>query len=950
MKRHVIMVLTLLLLLAQACQTTEEITTDDSQDLSIDYEKITLDNGLDVIMHQDESDPIVAVAILIHAGSNREKPGRTGFAHFFEHMLFQRSENVGEGAFFKNIAEWGGTFNGGTWTDGTVYYEVVPKDALEKVLWMESDRMGFFINAVTKASLEGEKPVVQNEKRQNYDNRPYGNTSAVVNKALYPADHPYNWLTIGELEDLQNATLEDVKEFYEQYYGPNNATLVLTGDFDPENAKELITKYFGEIPSRGVDEPLDPMPVTLDSTIMIYHEDQFANLPELRMVWPTVENYHPDSWALSVLGQILSDGKRAPLYKEVVEKEELAPNARAYNSASELAGTFNIVVRANETSDLDSVKSSVFDAFANFEANGVDQKDLDRIKAGLETDFYNSISSVLGKAFQLAQYNEFAGTPDFVTTDINNIKAVTKEDVMRVFNKYIKDKPFVQTSFVPTGKLELAVSGGSPADIEEEQIVPNEQTAIVDQEPTDDYPRTESSFDRSVEPAFGSAPLLNPPVIWKTSLANGMGMYGIEANELPLVNFSIRILGGHIVESPDKAGLTNILTDLMMEGTATKTPEELEDAIGQLGANIRMYASDEYITISANCLSRNYEETLALVEEMITEPRWDADEFDRIKKAALTSIQQRNSNPNAIASMIMDMKLYGKDNIMGVPTSGTTSSVESITMDDLKQYYNTYFSPSVANFHIAGNVPEADAKNSIASLEENWKAKEVSLPDMTFPSAVESPEVYFVDIPNAKQSVIQIGRLTVDGNDEDYYPLTVANYRLGGGSSGRLFMILREEKSYTYGAYSYVSRRIQDSPWMASSSVKSNVTLEALETFKEVIGTYAETYTEEDLEKTKTALIKQNTRDYETLGSLTGILQTISTYDLPLDYIDQQQETLQAMTVEDVKSLVDEYMDLSNMVYVIVGDKATQFDRLQVEGIGSPVLLDKEGNEVMESM
>ncbi len=521
---------------------------------------------------------------------------------------------------------------------------------------------------------------------------------------------------------------------------------------------------------------------------------------------------------------------------------------------------------------------------------------------------------------------------------------------MRVYNKYIKDKPYVLTSFVPTGQLALAVDGGRPAGIKEEEIVPNQQSANVEQEPTDDYPRTASSFDRSVEPDFGEAPLLNPPTIWKTSLSNGMGVYGIEANELPLVNFSIRIMGGHIAEDPSKVGLASVLTDVMMEGTATKTPEELEDAIGQLGANVQIYASDEYITISANCLSRNYEETLALVEEMLLQPRWDEGEFDRIKKAAITSIRQRDANPNSVAAMVMNMKLYGKDNIMGMPASGTLESIESLTIDDLKAYYNTYFSPSVANFHIAGNVSEDAAKKSVASLGEKWAAKDVTLPSMEFPAAGENPEVYFVDIPNAKQSVIQIGRLTVDGNHEDYYPLNVANYRLGGGSSGRLFMILREEKAYTYGAYSYVARKIEKGPFVAASSVKSNVTLEALETFKEVIGNYGDTYTEEDLEKTKTALIKQNTRDYETIGSLTGILQTISTYNLPLNYIDEQQKVLQAMTVEDVKSLVDKYMDLSTMVYVIVGDKATQYERLKVDGMGDPVLVDEKGNEVKPVM
>ncbi|NQZ79146.1 MAG: insulinase family protein, partial [Ekhidna sp.] len=317
-----------------SCGGQEEAKSDE---LSLDYEKYTLENGLDVILHQDDSDPIVAVSILVHVGSNREKPGRTGFAHFFEHMLFQRSENVPDGGFFKNIDEWGGTFNGGTWTDGTIYYEVVPKDALEKVLWMESDRMGFFINAVSLASLEGEKPVVQNEKRQRVDNQPYGHTQSVILKALYPEGHPYNWTVIGELEDLQGATLDDVKEFYEQWYGPNNATLVIAGDIKSEEVKALIEKYFGEIPSRGIDTPMDPQPVQLAETKTFYYEDNFAQLPEIRMTFPTVEQFHPDQWALDALGQILSDGKRAVLYKSVVEVAEVAPGVSSYNSSNELA-------------------------------------------------------------------------------------------------------------------------------------------------------------------------------------------------------------------------------------------------------------------------------------------------------------------------------------------------------------------------------------------------------------------------------------------------------------------------------------------------------------------------------------------------------------------------------------------------------------------------------------
>ena len=917
-----------------------------SQELKVDYEKVTLDNGLDVILHQDKSDPIIAVAILIHAGSNREKPGRTGFAHFFEHMLFQRSENVPQGGFFKNINEWGGTFNGGTWTDGTVYYEVVPKDALEKVLWMESDRMGFFINSVTKASLEGEKPVVKNEKRQRYDNTPYGHTSAVINKVLYPSNHPYNWLTIGELEDLQNATLEDVKEFYDKYYGPNNATLVLAGDFEKEATVELIKKYFGDVPSRGVDQPMDPRPVKLEETVAIYHEDNFAKLPEIRLTFPTVEQYHEDSWAINALGAILSDGKRAPLYKVIVENRELAADVSASNHSQELAGTFTIRVRANHGVDLDSVKSAIVESLEKFEAEGVNQKDLDRIKAGLETGFYNGISSVLGKAFQLALYNEFAGSPDFVKTDIKNIKAVTTEDVMQIYKKYIKDKPYVISSFVPKGNVELAVEGSAKADVKEEAIVPNTETALIDQEPEDQFEKTPSAFDRSVEPPFGEAPLLNPPTIWKSSLTNGMEVYGIEATELPLVNFSIRIPGGHLVDDPTKIGVAYMITDLLMEGTKNKTPEELQDAIGQLGANINMFTSDEYITISANTLSRNYQQTLDLVKEILLEPRWDKEEFDRIKKKTINSIQQMKANPNSIAKNIFNQKAYGTENILSKPMIGTKKSIESITMADMKSYYNKYFSPSIAKFHIAGNINKNEAIESLTGIEEGWSSKHVETPSYQAAPTVDEPQVYFVDIPNSKQSVIFLGRLTVPSNNKHHFPLEVVNFRLGSGSGGRLFQVLREEKGYTYGAYSFLANSKGPAPWIASSSVRSNVTLEAMEIFKEVLGKYGETYTEDDLEKTKNSLIKQNTRKFETLFNLLGILHNISTYNLPMDYIDQQQKTLQGMTIEEVKTLIKDYIDLNEMIYVIVGDKATQFERLKVDGVGDPVLIDIDGNVV----
>ncbi len=917
------------------------------EDLSIEYEKYTLENGMDVILHEDTSDPIVAVSIIVHVGSNREKPGRTGFAHYFEHMLFQRSENVPDGGFFKNINEWGGTFNGGTWTDGTVYFEVVPKDALEKVLWMESDRMGYFINAVSLGSLEGEKPVVQNEKRQRVDNQPYGHTQSVILKALYPEGHPYNWTVIGELEDLQNATLDDVKEFYETWYGPNNATLVIAGDIKKDEVKAMVEKYFGEIPSRGIDTPMEPQPVTLSETKSFYYEDNFAQLPEIRLTFPTVEQYHEDQWALDALGQILSNGKRAALYKSIVEENELAPDVSAYHNASELAGTFTIRVRANSGVDLDSVRLVIDQTLTDFDKDGFDIRDLERIKAGQETNFYNGISSVFGKAFQLAAYNEYAGSPDFITQDIKNIKAVTQEDVMRVFRKYILDKNRIVTNFVPKGAPDLAAEGAVMADIKEEGINDFGQSEIIEGEEDFTIVKTESSFDRSKEPEFGEAPLVTPPTIWNAELSNGMGVLGVESRELPLVNFSIRIKGGHYLDDINKVGVANLMTDIMMEGTANKTPEELEDAIGQLGANINMFTANEYIQISGNCLSRNFNETMDLVTEILLEPRWDEEEFGRIIDATVNTIQQRETNPNNIATVVMNKMLYGEDHILGHPSIGYQDVVKTITIDDLKDFYSRNFAPNIANFHIAGDLSQEEATKALSKLEEGWAKKDVVMPDFEVPATPNEPSLYFVDIPEAKQSVIRIARLTVPASDNTYNEIMVANDRLGDGSAGRLFQILREEKQFTYGAYSFPGRNaFAPATFTAFSSVKSSTTKDALDTFKEVIGTYADTYTEEDLNKTKTSMIKENARNFETLGNLLGILHNISTYDLPEDYIADQQEVVNNATISSIQETAGEYFDLSKYIFVVVGDKATQMERLSVEGPGNPIEVDRYGNPI----
>ncbi len=933
-----------LVLLTYSSKAQNSTTDQENSKLSVPYEKYELANGLDVILHQDKSDPIVSLAIQYGVGSNREKTGRTGFAHLFEHMLFQESENVPQDQFFKTIQDAGGTLNGGTWKDGTVYYEVVPKNAMETVMWLESDRMGYLINTVTESAFENQQEVVQNEKRQRVDNNPYGHTSWVIDKNLYPEGHPYNWQVIGELEDLQNATVKDVKEFYDRFYGPNNATLVLAGDFDTAEAKKMIEKYFGEIKRRKEVEPLKPQPVTLSKTKRLYHEDNFATAPQLNMVWPTVEQYTDDAYALDFLGQILSDGKKAPLYKILVKEKDLTAKTNAYNSSNELAGDFQISITANNGVDLDSVESGIYEAFALFEKDGVTDRDIERIKAGLETQFYNGISSVLGKSFQLARYNVFTGNPGFITQDIENIKKVKKEDVMRVYNKYIKDKPYVMTSFVPKGQLELITQNSEKAKVVEEEIKENVTKKV--EETKAEIVKTPSSFDRSKPPVQGPAPELHIPEMWTTNLKNGIKVSGIEQDEIPTVNFSLVIEGGHLLDDMKNNGVANLMSDIMMEGTTNKTPEELEEAIDLLGASIRMYTTDESIVIRGNTLTRNFGKTMDLVTEILLEPRWDQEELGRIKTKTINAIERSDANPNAVANRVYNKILYGAGHIFSYPTSGTVESVKSISMDDLKEFYNKNFSPSVSSFQVVGKIDKPTVLNDLKSLEERWATKKVIIPEYTATNNRNKASLYFVDMPNAKQSVIDIGYIALPRTDKDFYPLEVMNYKLGGSFSGNVNLILREEKGYTYGARTNFSGSKIPGTFTASSSVRTNTTGESVQIFRDEISKYKEGISAEDLEFTKNALIKSNARRFETQGSLLGMLQEINEYNLPANYIEKEETTVRNMTLEQHKALANKYLDASKMAYLVVGDAATQYEQFKNMGFDEVKLLDKNGEEV----
>jgi len=920
----------------------QNIANAKNKEFKIPYEKYKLPNGLNVILHVDKSDPIAAVYVVYHVGSARELQGKTGFAHLFEHLRFNESQDIPQGQWFKKLQTAGASnVNGSTSTDRTNYYEVIPNNAVEMALWMEADRMGFLLSKVNQETFVTQQNVVQNEKRQG-DNRPYSQSQYMSTKLMYPETHPYGHTVIGQMEDLAAASLQDVVDFHNKYYAPSNATLIVSGDINVAETKKWIDKYFAEIKSVPAPEALQKIPAKLNETIRAYCEDNLANAPRLSMEFPTVEDFNKDAYALDFFSRIFAGSKKSPLYKVIVEDKKLAASVMARQGSSEVAGTFNIIVTAFPTVKLDDVEAAVKEAFQLFEKEGFTDQDVERQKAGIEYGFYRRSASVLNKAMLLGDYNIFNGSPDYMTTDFNNTMSVTKEDVWRVYNKYIKNQNYLITSIVPKGKADLAASNSKLWVVPEESI--DQQGTKKKEIVNAPYVPISSKIDRTIEPTKGADPVVNIPKIWKEKTSNGIPVYGIKQSELPIVQFSVILKGGMLLDNPELIGVGSLTANLMNEGTKTKTSVELREAIQDLGANIRISGGDESITLTGSCLSSKLNETFALAKEMIFEPRWDENEFELAKKQTIEGLKRTETSPASIAQSVFNKLVYGYDNILANESNGTLKSVGAITINDLKNYYERYFSPSVCKISIVGDVTQEQAVNVFNGLKD-WKSKDVIIPKVAGDNSAK-PGVYFIDIPKAKQSQVFVGHAGLSYIDPDFYKAVVINYKLGGDFNGILNMILREKKSFTYGARSGFRGATYGGQFLASTAVQSNATLETAQIIRDEMTNYTKGISKEDLDLVKSTLLKSNSGRFETLQQLNQMLNDVVLYDFPFDYVKQREAIVQKMTQDEHAKLSQKFIHPDKLIYLIVGDKATQFDQLKELGLGDPILLDKDGKPV----
>ncbi len=898
----------------------------------IAFEKYKLPNGLEVILSEDHRLPMVAVNLWYHVGPANEEAGRTGFAHLFEHMMFQGSKHTGDNPLALLEGAGASQINGTTGFDRTNYFETVPANQLELVLWLESDRMGYLLDKLDQARLTNQQDVVRNERRQSIENRPYGMVEEAVYHQLFPRSHPYYAAVIGSHADIQAAKLEDVKKFFKLYYAPNNASLAIVGDFDKAAAKKLVEKYFGPL-KRGPDVPkinaVTP-PITSERRAVI--QDR-VELPRVYMAWITSPIYKPGDAAADLVASILGGGKSSRLYKKLVYEKQIAQDVNAEQESLMLGSDLTLQVTARPGHTAEELEKAINEELERLRREGPDTKEVARARNTIETRIITRLETLGGfggVADRLNAYNHYLGNPDYLAQDIARYRRATPVSIRKFAQEQLKPSARVVVYGVP-GTQDLGPS------------VPTEKAPDVPPGTGAESVNADEPWRKDV-PGPGPARPFQLPVPNRFQLSNGLTVIYSERPGLPIVAADLVVRTGSDANPLDKPGLANFTAAMLDQGTGTRTALQIADEAAHLGATLETNSSMDASQVTIRSLKKNFPAALDLLADLILHPSFPQEEIERQRASRLGQLVQRRENPAVVADQVMSAALYGPRHPYGYPELGTEAAVKATNRDDMLAFWKQSFVPNNAALVIAGNIGLEELKALAEKEFGGWQRGTPARPELGAPTTTRA-RLVLVDKPGAPQTRVRVAMVGVPRSTPDYAALEVMNASLGGLFSSRINLNLREQHGYTYGAGSRFVYRRSAGPFFVSTGVRTDVTAPALTEILKEIRRIAETQlTPEELSLSKDSQVRSLPGEFETSASAATSFTNLYLYDLGLDYYAQLPARLSAITSADVHAVAKKYLVPEKMIVVAVGDRAKIEPELAKLNLGPVEIRDADGN------
>jgi zinc protease len=898
-----------LLVLALVTSGSAETMT---KEIDIPYERFALDNGLTIIVHEDHKAPIVAVNIWYHVGSKNEKPGKTGFAHLFEHLMFGGSEHS-SGRYIDAMERIGATdLNGTTNPDRTNYFQNVPTSAVDFTLWMESDRMGHLLGALDQKTLDLQRGVVQNEKRQG-ENQPYGVTRQLLTQNTYPAGHPYSWTTIGDMADLDAASMKDVQEWFKTYYGPSNVVLVLAGDIDAKTAREKVTKYFGDIPA---GPPVAHQQVWVAKMTGTHRQVVQDRVPQARIykVWNIPEYGSAEADYLDLVSDCLSNGKSSRFYKRLVYEDQIATDALAFTDSREIGGQFYVRATARPGQSITQVEKELDEELARFLKNGPMPEELRRIKTQYQAELIRGIERIGGfggKSDRLAQSQVYRGSPDAYKVSFKRVQEATAEDLRATAQKWLSDGVY-----------------------------------ILEVDPFPDY-KNASPVDRSKAPETGTPPELKLPKLQRATLSNGLKVILAERHEVPLVNFTLAADAGFASDASTTPGTANLAMQVLTDGTHTRNALQISDELETLGATLRGSSNLDLSFVSLSALTSKLDPSLELFADVVLNPSFPETEVKREQKLVLAGIEREQNTPATLALRVLPALLYGAGHPYGNPLtgSGTKDSVAKLTREDLVKFHDTWLHPNNSTLVVVGDTTLKEITPKLEKLFAGWKSGSIPSKNVkTVPVATKST-VYLIDKPGALQSVIIAGVVAPPRGTPQDIAIEAMNNSLGGMFGARLNMNLREDKHWSYGVRTVLRDARSQRPFYAVAPVQTDKTKESLvemnKEFRGIVGDHP--VGEEELAKIQANETLKLPGSRETLDALGQSIVDLVQFGLPDDYYDTYAGKVRTLKTSDVSEAAKEVVRPDNLIWIVVGDRAKIEAGVRELNLGEFRLMDTEG-------